>query len=121
VRIGGKVCKAIIADSFIKRAIGLMFRKGIDSDTCMLFVSGRDSMQGITMQNMLFPIDVIWLDRDLNIVGMAEDLKPDRGFTFSSYKPHGRSRYVIELKSGFIRQNRIRENSLVKIEKKNRK
>ena len=118
VYIDGKAYKAIIADSFIKRAIGLMFRKGIGRDTCMLFLSKRDGMQGITMQNMLFPIDIIWLDRGLKIAGMAEHVKPDRGFSFRTYEPEHEARYVLEFSSGFIRKNRIRKTSTVALQKK---
>jgi uncharacterized protein len=117
VQIGGKKCKALIADSFFKRAIGLMFRKGIDWDTCMLFISNRDGMQGLTMQNMLFPIDVLWLGKDLNIVDMASDLKPDKGFTFKTYNPKGKARYVIEFRSGFLKKNSINAGSKIKIKK----
>ena len=117
VKIGGKTCKALIADSFFKRAIGLMYRESIDWDTCMLFVSKRDGAENLTMQNMLFPIDAVWLDGNLRIVDMMMGLKPDRGFTFKSYNPKGKARYVLEFKSGFLRKNGIRRESIVKIRK----
>ena len=117
VQVGKKICKALIADSFFKRAIGLMFRKSIGWDTCMLFLSKRDGMQSLTMQNMLFPIDVLWLDKDLKIVDMVSDLGPDKGFTLRSYSPKGKARYVMEFKSGFLRKNSINAGSKIKIKK----
>jgi uncharacterized protein len=120
VRIGNKTCKALVADSFFKRAIGLMFRQGIGYDTCMLFISNRDGMQGLTMQNMLFPIDVLWLDKDLRIVDLMSGLKPDKGFSLRTYNPKGKARYVVEFKSGFLKKNSITPRSKIKI-KRNRK
>ena len=119
VRIDGKIYKALVADSFIKRAIGLMFRKSIDGDMCMLFVSNRERRESLTMQNMLFPIDVLWLDRDLKIVDMAEGLPPDKSlFPFKTYSPKDKARYVLELKSGSIRKNKINRKSEIKIRNK---
>jgi hypothetical protein len=117
VRIDGRPYRALVADSFIKRAIGLMFRKSMDKDTCMLFVSKRDRRESLTMHNMLFSIDVLWLDRDLRIVNMMENLPPDKGFSFKTYTPKSRARYVLELKSGSIRKNRITKKSEIKIGK----
>lgn len=118
VYIDGKRYNAIVADSFLKRAIGLMFREGMGKNTCMLFVSGRDGRQGITMHNMRFPIDIIWLDSNLSIADMARDLKPDRSLIFKTYNPEHKARYVLEFNSGFIRKNRISKHSVVRIRKK---
>ncbi len=117
VRIGGKTCRALVADSFFKRAIGLMYRKSIGWDMCMLFITNRDSMQSLTMQNMLFPIDVLWLNKDLRIVDMMSDLKPDKGFSLKTYSPKGKARYIIELRSGFLKKNSITAGSKIKIKK----
>ena len=115
VAIDGKVYTALVADSFIKRAIGLMFRKSIDANTCMLFVSRRDGKESLTMHNMLFPIDVLWLSCDLKIVDMAEGLAPDKGFSFKTYSPKGVARYVLEFESGFLKTNGINKNSEIEI------
>ena len=117
VQVGGRACKALVADSFFKRAIGLMFRESIDWDTCMLFISKRDGMQSLTMHNMLFPIDVLWLDSSLKIVDMMAGLKPDKGFAFKTYSPKRNARYVMEFRSGFLKKNSITSRSKIKIKK----
>lgn len=117
VYINGKAYNAIIADTFLKRAIGLMFRKSMGKNTCMLFVSKKDGRQSLTMHNMLFSIDVLWLDHRLKIVDMAEGIAPDRGFSFRTYSPKSRARYVLEFVSGSIRKNKISRKAEIKIRK----
>ncbi|MDD5615805.1 MAG: DUF192 domain-containing protein [Candidatus Methanoperedens sp.] len=80
----------------ISQMFGLMFRSSIPSDYATIFVMKKPSSVGIHMLFMRFPIDVIFLDEEKNIIGLSH-LKPWTGH--SSMK---NVKYVIETNPGAI-------------------
>ena len=60
-----------IADTDEKRERGLMFREELCSDCGMLFVYDEEIKSKFWMKNTLIPLDIIWLDSDLNVVHVA--------------------------------------------------
>lgn len=115
IHLGRRRFSAILADSFVKKMIGLMFRKGLGPDTVMLFDFGYSDRHGIWMRNMLFSIDVIWVSESLRVVDFVKDLRPSSGSRVN--KPSADARYIIEAKSGFIQKNRIEKGERIKIKK----
>ncbi len=107
VYIGDVELDAIIADSFIKRVIGLMYRDSIKENECMLFTFPHESMLGIWMKGMKFPIDILWLDSSKEIVTIKENIQPCNKLPCHTYYPERKSMYVIELHSGFVKKNSI--------------
>lgn len=112
--IKGKALKALVADTPRKMAVGLMFRRSMKPNECMLFVFPDYGTHPIWMRNMRFPIDILWLDDKRSVVELAESAKPTSGFDFSSYRPRKPSRYVLELNAGFTRKNKIKRNDVAK-------
>jgi len=97
--------KAFVADSLLKQAIGLMYRKSIGSNEGMLFLFGRPSYYGIWMHNMHFSIDIIWLDEGKRIVDIVENAAPCRSIIGCKvYKPKKPSAAVFEVASGIVRR-----------------
>ena len=97
--------KAFVADSLLKQAIGLMYRKSIGSNEGMLFLFGRPSYYGIWMHNMHFSIDIIWLDEGKRIVDIVENATPCRSIIGCKvYKPKKPSAAVLEVASGIVRR-----------------
>jgi hypothetical protein len=117
VCINGKRYWAILADSFIKKAIGLMFRQSLDKNKCMLFISECERNQSITMCNMLFPIDVMWLDSKQRVIQIEQNVKPSKWAIFKTYGPSKQSQYVLEFNAGFVKKNRISKESKIKLMK----
>ncbi len=111
----GKVIKLELADSALKRAIGLMYRDGLGTDNGMLFIFGRDGRPGIWMRNMRFPIDIAWLDKRFRIVDFVEKAKPCTDIRCKVYKPAASARYVLEFGAGTIRARGIRVGDTVRI------
>ncbi len=115
VWIGKKRLDAMVADSSMKRMIGLMYRKSIARDGGMLFVFDEIGRHGIWMRNMLFPIDVIWLDDKKRIVDFVQRIRPcGTLFGCRTYYPVNGAKYILELRSGFIKENRVEKNSTLK-------
>lgn len=114
--INNKRFEALIADTLIKRMIGLMFRKGIGRNQCMLFTFWSEGYQSIWMYNMLFPIDVIWVSKDMKIVDIRENMQPCKSMSkCTAYIPTEKAKYIIEFNSNTVKRNRIKMGSKVNI------
>jgi uncharacterized protein len=107
---------AIIADSSIKRMIGLMFRKGLGMNQCMLFMFPNEGLHSIWMHNMLFAIDAVWIDKRLSVVDVKKEIKPCNSFyNCATYSPKKESKYIIEFRSGTAKRYGIRIGSRLRL------
>ena len=85
------VCeRCVVADSYLSRMKGLLGRAELQSGEGLLL----EPASSIHMWFMRFAIDAVFLDRDLNVLGIREDLRP--------WRIAGRrgARMVLELPSG---------------------
>lgn len=112
ISINGKKFSAMIADTMRKQAVGLMFKEKLNQNECMLFIFRRPSRYSIIMRNMKFPIDVLWLGENKKTVDTISGIKPSNDF--STYKPVGPALYVIELKEGTIKREKITKDSKIR-------
>ncbi len=67
-----------VADSFVTRALGVMFRRSFPGDA-LVFVFSRERRVGIHMLFVFFPIDVLFLDED-GVVVSKKTLRPWLGY-----------------------------------------
>jgi len=112
IRLNGKTFNAIIADTFAKRMIGLMFRDKLPKGSCMLFIFENEGREGIWMRNMHFPIDVVWLDGNKAVVDIKEGLRPCRSFfNCRTHYPREAAKYIIEFNQGTVSAEGIRAGS----------
>ena len=89
------------ADTPAERMQGLSGRSGLSVNEGMLFTFDKPDAHGFWMKDMKFPLDIIWIDKDYRIVHIENNISPD---TYpNSYIPERKSRYVIELHSGFAK------------------
>ncbi len=116
VGIAGKRYKALVADTGVKRAIGLMFREGLPKGTCMLFIFGFPGRHSIWMHNMRFPIDAVWLDSKGVVIDLKENLEPCASMLgCPQYAPGGQASYLMELGAGTIKREKIRAGTVARI------
>jgi uncharacterized membrane protein (UPF0127 family) len=75
-KVDGKVVcpRCVVADSAWTRTKGLLGRASLDEDEGILLRPGG----AIHMFFMRFPIDAVFLDRELRVLRVAPDLKPWR-------------------------------------------
>jgi uncharacterized membrane protein (UPF0127 family) len=89
-----------IAANEIARQKGLSGRPFIKNNQAMLFVFQESDIYCFWMKDMHFPIDIIWVDSNKDIVGIAEKLSPSSyPKTFCSPKP---VQYVFEVSAGQV-------------------
>ncbi len=108
-----------IADTEPRRVRGLMFQDQLPFDQGMIFVFDEPGLYSLWMLNMQFSLDMIWFDKDGNVVHIEKDVPPCKSAleiaTCQSVVPEGEALYVLEVTSGFIVQNNITEDSVLNI------
>ena len=114
VKISDINIKAEVADTTLKRIEGLMSKKVLPGNQGMLFIFNEENHHGIWMLNMSFPIDILWINKDLEIVDIVEDAQPCK-INCPIYLPDKKALYVLEVNSGFISKNRIQKGDLISI------
>jgi uncharacterized membrane protein (UPF0127 family) len=83
-----------VASTFIQRLIGLMFRKSINPNGGVLFVSRKESISGssIHMQFRFMELGIVWLDRNKRVV----DKTLARPWEFNRH-PSRPAMYILEV------------------------
>ena len=96
---GSVVCRrCVIADTFLSRLRGLLGRKELALDEGLLITPSWS----VHTWFMPFPIDVVFLESDLTVLGMREAVKPWRVTGLRG------ARSVLELPAGACERRRIR-------------
>jgi uncharacterized membrane protein (UPF0127 family) len=85
---------------------GLSGTNSLGKDQAMVFVFPRDDKWGMWMKDMKYPIDMVWLNNDKQVVYTVKNAQP--ASYPNTFKPSTISRYVIELPSGTIDQTGIK-------------
>ena len=98
-----------VADDPQELTRGLMFRKNMESNNGMLFVFEDSANRSFWMKNTFIPLDVIFIDNNLRIVDIKENVQPclqeNPCPSYSSIHP---AKYVLEVNGGFVKENRIK-------------
>jgi len=113
VKIGQTDMGVDVADSFFKKAKGLMFRRSLGKNKGMLFIFNSEARWGIVMFGMRFPIDIIWVGKNMRVVDIVEGARPCLLFC-RTYRPKKKAKYVLEVNSGFVKRHRIKLGSRLK-------
>lgn len=105
ISIGEASALASIADSLSERINGLSDTPFLPDNVVKLFAFGATGTHSIWMQNMNYPLDIIWVTQGGEIVHIEENVPTDSyPNSFSSPKP---AWFVIEANAGFVASNTI--------------
>lgn len=111
VTVGGERVSVDIADTEAAREQGLSGRTGLMDDEGMLFVFQTDGEHAFWMKDMLFPIDIVWIDASSTVVYVAKNASPASYPTV--FRPDTPARYVLELPAGFSDAHNVVKGSKV--------
>jgi len=100
VEIGGERFIVEVADTTDKQALGLMFRDEMPPDHGMLFIFPNEAPRSFWMKNTRIPLDIMYFDKDLNMVSASLDTQPCRVRRCPSYPSIAAAMYVLELNAG---------------------
>lgn len=109
IRVGETTLRALVVDTPEERAQGLSGRAGLEEDEVMLFVFEEADRHAFWMKDMLFSIDIFWLDEKGAVVHLKEDVTPD---TFpTTFAPSSKALYAVEANAGFADQHDFKEGT----------
>jgi hypothetical protein len=108
-----------VADTAPRRVRGLMFQDQLPYDQGMIFVFDKEGIHSLWMLNMQFSLDMIWFDKDGNVIHIEKNIPPCKTaletMTCQSITPDGESIYILEVTSGFVDKFKITPDSKLKI------
>ncbi len=110
IRIGlnsGTCISAEIARTDSEKQLGLSYRETLGKNEGMLFTYESEEARAFWMKNMKIPIDIIWLDKDKDIVYIHENLQPCKTASCPMYLPDKKAMYALEVNAGFVKENNI--------------
>jgi len=111
VYIGDLAILVTIADEPAERAKGLSGTNSLSELEGKLFVFDENGRYGIWMKDMNYPIDIIWISDELEIIHIEENVLPN---TFPRiYRPDVPARYVLEVNAYFTKTFKVEEGQRV--------
>ncbi|HZS04133.1 MAG TPA: DUF192 domain-containing protein [Blastocatellia bacterium] len=98
--------RVVVANTALKRLRGLLGRRGLAANEALWL---RPS-NGIHTLGMLFAIDAIFLDKDLRITRVVENLRP-----FRITIPHLRTRSVLEMAAHSVARLQLKTGDQLRV------
>jgi uncharacterized membrane protein (UPF0127 family) len=98
VRLHNIKINSELARTSAEQAHGLSGRPGLGELDGLLFVFPEEVTPAFWMQDMLFPIDIVWLNKNWQVVGMVKNFRPDS--YPQTVEPPVPVHYVLEVNAG---------------------
>ena len=95
----------IVSNTPDKLRRGLMFVKHLAENEGMLFKYANIGNHTFWMKNTYIPLDVIYFDKDSNVIGFIKDNQPHDLTIRGINKP---SKYFLEVNGGYVNKNNVR-------------
>jgi uncharacterized protein len=94
-----------VADDFVERARGLMYREELGERRGMLFVYDEEDERSFYMKNTTIPLSIAFMDAEGRIVDI-QDMEPldDEPPHYVSAEP---ARYALEVNQGFFEERGV--------------
>jgi uncharacterized membrane protein (UPF0127 family) len=106
VKLDDKVITVEIADTAAERQRWLTFRQDqLAEDTALLIKYDEPDLYEVWMLNIEYNLDLIWIDKDGNVVYVKENVPPCQNVVETvscTYKTTTRSLYVMATTAGFV-------------------
>ena len=97
---GADCFNVILAQTQNEREQGLMNIESMSENEGMLFLFAREAKHAIWMKNMYFPIDIIWLDQDYQVVYIEKNAPVCQSDPCPRYLPEENAFFVLEINAG---------------------
>jgi uncharacterized membrane protein (UPF0127 family) len=114
ITVNGIHLVADIASTNDQRSKGLAVKDDLKESEAMLFVFPKENEYGFWMKGMKFPIDIIWLDSNREVVHVEHSLEPCT--SCQTYKPDAEALYVLETVAGFAEEHDVQRGTLVEFD-----
>ena len=105
IYVGSKAVDVTVADEVDERLLGLSNTESLGEQRGKLFIFDENAKHGIWMKDMNYPIDIIWIDSNLKVVHIAENVSPR---TYPEiFAPSVDARFVLEVNAYFVSSTRV--------------
>lgn len=108
--------EAAVADTFVKRYLGLSGTDDLPADGGMLFVHDSPGEYTYVMRDMSFGLDIVFVAPDGTITTIHEAPRPAPGEDGSAQEYAGRGQYVLEVNRGWTAEREIEAGDEVRFE-----
>lgn len=119
ITIGGATFTVDLADTPEKRFQGLSDRPFLENGTGMLFVFQEERQHTFWMKDMLFPLDIIWINSGCAIADIIADVpnpSPEQeDGALPTYSPSAPAAYVLELNAGVAAASGLQTGDLISL------
>ena len=116
VTIGQAAFLVEVAATPQQLANGLSRRASLPAGTGMLFPFDRADYYAFWMKDMLMPLDLVWIDADCRVEGIAGNVPPPapgtRDEALQMHRPRQPVRYVLEINAGEAQTRGVRVGSM---------
>ncbi len=106
VKIGDVNVKVELAVTPQAKQLGLGGRTSLGENEGMLFVFLMPGKYAFWMKDMKFPIDILWIRDDGEVVYIKKNVKPES--YPETFKPEENVKYVLEVPAGFSEKNNLK-------------
>lgn len=113
IRFAGQNVRVEIADTPAERELGLSGRERLGEKEGMIFVFDSPGRHAFWMKDMLFPLDIIWLDENLKVIYIKKDARPESYPEI--FLPGEDAKYVLEVVAGFADKYNLKEGDGVEL------
>jgi uncharacterized membrane protein (UPF0127 family) len=121
IKVGSTTIYAQMADTEHERSMGLSFTQKLNDNAGMLFVFDEVGPKNFWMRDMLFDLDIIWLDENKQVVGFFEKVSKN---SYNQQHPElskifhspDNTKYVLEVNSGTIEKIKIKTGDFLKFD-----
>lgn len=101
LHLGDGIFKTELALNDAQRAKGLSNRSSLGANEAMLLVFPSNDKWKITVKDMKFPIDIVWLDQFKRVVYIVKHASSETSPT-DTFEPKSDAKYVVELTAGTV-------------------
>jgi uncharacterized membrane protein (UPF0127 family) len=95
-----------------ERSLGLMYRRSLPENGGMIFVFSDERDNTFWMKNTYIPLDMVFVDRAMKVVGILEDVPP---LNEAPRSVGAKSMYVLEFSAGTMKKQGVTIGSRVVI------
>jgi uncharacterized protein len=110
---GDVVVRAEVVQSPATVQRGLMYRTHLPPEEGMLFLLGYEDDHSFWMHNTLIPLDMIFIGKDMKVVGVVADAEPRTDTHRQVGKP---SLYVLEVNAGWAAAHHVAAGTTARFE-----
>ncbi|HVZ12396.1 MAG TPA: DUF192 domain-containing protein [Patescibacteria group bacterium] len=114
--VNGTKLNLLVAKSDQDRVKGLSGRKSLDKNQGMIFIFDHKDKYGFWMKDMLFPIDIIYIDTDHVVYVVRNAPAGGQLANLTVYRPDDPANYVLEVNAGIADKLKIQKGTTIKLD-----